>query len=140
MSVVSFLGHGRALETYLVGVKILFGIFIFPVPAKLSVAALSDLQWFYSDPTIAAPFFIIGIVQGVGLILNAKGYEISWLFRAGGALAAIMLWSALITKSILIGAVSTGIMPFLCMSLGASIFILYKALNGLPAPGAAGLQ
>lgn len=139
MNFIQFFGHGRALEAYLVGVKILFGLFIVPPQISIQILVLSDLQWFIPDPLIAAPFFIVGAMQGIGLWLNAKGYECSWIIRASGALSAILLWSALLTKSVLIGALVSGMTPFLIMSLLGSVFILWKALNKLPVPGAVGL-
>lgn len=133
-----FLGHGRALEAYLAGVKLIFGLILLP-GWPLSVRALSDLQWFVPDPIIAAPFLLIAVAQGAGLYLNARGIEESWILRAAAAAMAIMLWSWLLSKSILIGEVSTSLMPLCVMSLPASVFILWKALNRLPVPGASGL-
>lgn len=130
---LGFIGHGRALECYLVGVKILFGLFI--VPATAAFPGLADLPWFIPEPIIAAPFFFIGILQGIGLWLNARGVESSWILRAAGALLAIMLWTALITKALL---VATIINPFYIMSWLGSVFILWKALNRLPVPGVRG--
>ena len=134
----TFLGHGRALEAYLAGIKLVFGLILLP-GWPLSIKALSDLQWFAPDPVIAAPFLLIAGTQGVGLYLNARGVEESWILRAVGATGAIMMWSWLLTKSILIGEVSTSLTPLCLMSLPASVFILWKALNRLPVPGAAGL-
>jgi hypothetical protein len=134
-----YLGHGRALEMYLIGVKLLFGIFIVPPWYQTRIVALADLGWYISDPIIAVPFFFIGVVQLCGWIMNVKGYESSWAPRAAGAGLAIMLWLWLIFKSVLIGAVSTGIMPFCIMSCIGSIWLFWKAWNRLPIPGMMGL-
>ena len=138
--VLLFAGHGRALESYLVGVKILFAIFIVhPVASGGQVTVIADLTDVIPSALLAAPFFLIGVTQGLGLWLNYRGVERSWMFRAAGAWAAMLLWNWVIVKSILVGVVVSGIMPFSIMSMLASVFILWKSLNRLPVPGAVGL-
>ncbi len=134
-----FIGHGRALESYLIGVKLMFAFFLLPPRFRISFAAVNDLQWWVPEPIIAAPFFVIGIVQFAGLLLNYRGVEESWILRAGGASAAMALWAALIVKSTLVGYALTGVMPFFIMSFLSSLLIFWKAVNRLPRPGAIGL-
>jgi|ERR1041385_2787541 hypothetical protein len=137
--ILLFFGHGRALETYLVCVKLLFAVFVLEPLGGGSITVVSDLHQAVPDSVIALPFFIVGVVQGVGIWLNYEGVSSSWVFRAAGAFFAMMLWNWIIVKAILIGVVVTGMMPFVIMSLVASTFILWKALNRLPVPGAVGL-
>lgn len=133
-----YLGHGRALETYLACLKILFGLILFP-GWPINVAVLSDLQWFVPDIVIASPFLVVGVLQAIGLYLNAKGFEFSWIIRAAAATIAIFMWSWLLTKSILIGQLFTTITPLCVLGVPASGYILRKAIRRLPIPGAAGV-
>jgi hypothetical protein len=135
---ILFLGHGRALEAFLVILKAWYFFILFPGwPVKILV--LSDLQWFVPDYFFALPFGITALLQGLGLYLNYVGSEKSWMLRAGGAMIAIMMWSWLLFKSILIGEVATSMFPVVATCLPASVFILWKAMNRLPVPGARGL-
>lgn len=134
-----FLGHGRALESYLVGVKMLFGVFVLVPHGSVHIIALNDLLWYVPETVIALPFFVIGLVQLFGMLMNYIGREWSWIPRAVGAGAAICMWVWFITKLVYIDAVITGMMPFCVMSLLGSIWIYWKAWNRLPVPGAAGL-
>lgn len=137
---VLLLGHGRALEMYLICVKLLFGFMIVPPWMDVQAVALADLRWYVSDPVIAAPFFLIGFIQLIGWILNVQGVEASWIPRATGAGLAVVLWLWIIFKSVLIGAVTTGVVPFCIMSCFASLFLFWKAWNRLPIPGALGAR
>lgn len=135
-----FIGHGRALEAYLIGVKLLFGLMLVLPEVKkttsMHIIAFEDLIWWVPPVFIALPFFIVGVVQLCGLILNYKGYQISWLFRAIGAACAIFLWVWIVTKHIEIGAIVTGIMPFCVMSVLANILLWDRAMdNRLPIAG-----
>lgn len=134
----AFLGHGRALESYLGGLKILIGLCVLP-GWPINIAVLSDLQWFVPDFLIALPFLFVGFTQIFGLYLNAMGVEWSWILRAIAAFVAIFMWSWLLSKAILIGDFSSVIVPLAIMGIPASTFIFRKALKRLPVPGAAGI-
>jgi len=133
-----FLGHGRALETYLVGVKLLFALFIVVPHGPAHIVALNDLLWYVPEEAIVVPFVLIGTTQLVGLMANYHGYKWSWVLRFIGAAAAIAMWIWFIIKLIWINAVLTGMMPFCVMSCLGSVWLLWKAWNGLPLPGAVG--
>lgn len=133
----TFLGHGRTLELYLIIIKFVYALILFPGwPSNIVI--LSDWQWTVPGFLVAAPFALVASVQALGLWLNYRGYEISWVFRAAGAMAAIMLWSYILFKSLAISEVVTGIFPLAVTSLPFSARILWKALNRLPIPGAPG--
>lgn len=138
-SLNSFLGHGRALESYLVGVKLLFVFFIVIPHQTINMLALQDLRWWMSAPIIAIPFFCIGLLQLVGLVLNYKGYEYSWAIRCVGASLGTCMWFWIIIKNIAISEYTAGTMPFCIMSCMASTWIWWKAWNRLPIPGSSGL-
>ena len=130
-------GHGRALEAYLVLVKIWYGIQLI-APVQIRVIVLEDVWWYIPDSYVGAMFLSIGTAQLIGLILNLRGRESSWAWRFFGANAAIFLWAWLIAKSMLIGAYGTGALPFWGSSFVASIFLMAKGWNRLPVPGAPG--
>ncbi len=125
------LGHGRALETYLIAVKLLMAAVILASGNELQIVALRDLSML-PDYWLAAPFFGLAIIQYVGLCLNIRGIEASHDWRIAGSVVAICLWAWLITKSILIGAILTGSMPFWIMSFAASWFLLLRGITRQP--------
>lgn len=128
---------GRKLEVYLVVIKLVYAVILLPGwPSNIVV--LSDWQWTVPSFLIAAPFAAVGLVQGIGLWLNCRGYEVSWLFRAVGAMAAIMMWSYILFKSVAISDVVTGVFPVAVTSLPFSILLLWMAINRLPIPGTRG--
>lgn len=129
---LQFLNRGWALEMYLIGLKTLLALMLFP-NWPISIRVFSDLQWFVPDIVLALPFASIAILQGYGIYLNAKGIESNWILRAAGALIAITVWGWILTKSILIGE-ATSLFPVSIMSLLASVYILWKATNRLPIP------
>lgn len=131
------LGHGRALEAYLIGAKMLMGMIILAPSIKVQMLPLSDLLWM-PDWWLSAPFLAIGMTQMIGLTLNINGVRSSWMWRSTGASAGICLWTWLITKTIAIGAIGAGSLPFWVMSLVASTFLLWRGINRLPHPGAPG--
>lgn len=129
------LGHGRALEMYLIGAKFQIGfMLLFTEP---QVVALKDLYW-VTDFWLGVPFLLLAAIQLVGIILNLLGFESSHVWRSVGASIGIVLWCWLISKSLLIGVVATGGFPFWNMSFLASLLLLWRGLNRLPVPGAPG--
>ena len=134
-----FLGHGRALETFLAGGKISVSVYFFVQPKHVGqVSALYDLMWYVPEIFLIAPLFIIGMLQITGLVLNYYGVEWSWVPRAVGASSATFLWGWVIVKNIEIGAYGLSIPICTWLLLGSS-WIWWKAWNRLPVPGAAGL-
>lgn len=134
---ILMLGHGRLLEMYLIGVKLLIGFSILLPKNRPQVVALGDLLW-VPDYWLSAPFLLLGTIQLIGIILNVRGVQSSWVWRSVGASIGICLWSWLISKSLLIGAFGTGALPFWVMSFLASVVLLWKGMNRLPIPGAPG--
>lgn len=132
------LGHGRALETYLIGYKLLTGFTILMPGVKPQNPVLTDLLWM-SDYWLSVPFLLIGTVQLVGVILNMNGIWSSWLWRTVGAAGGILLWTWFLIKTCLIGAIWAGSISLSIVSLLASIFLLWRGLNHLPRPGVPGL-
>jgi hypothetical protein len=132
------LGHGRALEFFLGWMKVnIAGQLAFSeLSARVPVTA--DLAWYYSPTIIALPFFVMGLLQISGTILNIRGYEKSWIVRASAALLAIFVWCLILIKAGMIGEPTLAI-PLSLTCLPASAFLFYKAWNRLPVPGAKGL-
>ena len=132
------MGHGRALETYLIGAKVWYGITLAIPGTQMKAIVLQDIWMVIPDFVLGILFLSLATVQAIGIALNVRGIESSWVWRVVGAHVAIMLWSWLIIKSVAIGAVAIGALPFWGMSFLASIFILWKGYNKLPVPGAPG--
>jgi hypothetical protein len=84
------------------------------------------------------PIFLMGVLQVTGVTLNIRGYENSWIIRAGGAVMAIFVWCLILVKASLVGEASLAV-PIAITCLPASAFLFYKAWNRLPVPGSAGL-
>lgn len=137
-AILLYFGHGRALEAFLGLLKLLIGITLILSGLDTKTPTLADLAWYYPSLAIAAPFFTVSALQLSGLALNIMGHEWSWMLRAAGALGGIFMWSAFILKTSLIGE-SSLVLPLALAALPASSFLLYKAWNRLPIPGAAGL-
>jgi len=131
------LGHGRALETYLIGAKLLMAAQMLAPGVTTQIVPLQDLYWI-PDKFLSVPFLVLGLTQLVGMILNMRGWKSSWIWRSAGASIGICLWSWLITKTLLIGAVGIGSLPFWVMSFIASVFLLWRGVNRLPLSGAPG--
>jgi hypothetical protein len=137
-AILDYIGHGRALECFLGIYKLAFGIAIAMSDLHTRIPSFADFAWFYSSYTIAAPFFFLAFCHLVGLYLNIRGYEWSWLLRFIGAFSAMFVWTFLIIKSSWLGE-PTLIIPTAIACLPASAFLIYKAWNGLPVAGRVGL-
>lgn len=129
-----YLGSGKALELYLIGIKLALAIDIM-TPTRAQIPVISDLVWWVPEPLIAMPLFLIGLVQLCGVVLNYNGHEISWIPRFFGALGGCFIWTFIVCKSLWIGELHTGLFPFSAMSFVASGFIAWRAWNRLPIPG-----
>lgn len=132
------LGHGRALEFFLGWMKVNIAASIALTELSARVPVTADLAWYYSPVALAAPFFVLGILQAGGAILNICGYDDSWIIRAIAAILAIFVWCLILIKATIIGEPSLAI-PLAITCLPASAFLFYKAWNRLPVPGAPGL-
>lgn len=128
------LGHGRVVEAYLIGVKLLMGLINLLPGIRPQVIAFNDLLWL-SDFWLSLPFLVVGLVQMVGMIMNMNGVESSWKWRTVGAAGGCCLWAWLIFKTVAVGAMGAGALPFWIMSILASIFLFWRGLNKLPRPG-----
>jgi hypothetical protein len=138
MKLLLFLGHGRLLECYLITLKMIVGINVVTVPVHSSTdapAALWDLFWYVPQPIIAMPFFCIGVIQLIGIALNYRGVESSWIIRYVGAMFGVMMWLWLIYKSIAIGELHTWLFSLAITTVFFSGIIAWKAWNRLPIPG-----
>lgn len=137
-AIMRYLGHGRALETFLSILKTLIGVTILFSDLGEKTPVLADLTWLYPNTIIAAPFLIVGFLQLCGVLFNMAGYEWSWVLRSTAALLALFMWTTFLTKSGLLGE-SSFMFPLAIACLPASAFLLYKSWNRLPIPGAVGL-
>lgn len=132
-------GHGRALEAYLGTLKILIGLALSFTDLASRIPATTDLFWKYPRSIIAAPFLVVGMIQLIGVMLNIKGYEDSWILRAIGAALAIAMWIGMLIKTSWLNELSV-MVPLAAVSLPFSAFLFWKAINRLPVPGTPGLQ
>src|SRR5678815_4031175 len=96
--ILRYLGHGRALETFLGFLKITIGVNIIFTTLSERTPTLVDLTWFVSSAAIGAPFIVVGGLQFSGAMLNMAGYEWSWIPRSTSALLAILMWSICLVK------------------------------------------
>lgn len=131
------LGHGRAVEAYLIGVKLMIGLINLLPGIRPQVLAFNDLLWL-PDLLLSLPFLVVGSIQMVGMIMNMNGVESSWKWRTIGAAGGVCLWAWMIFKTVAIGAMGAGALPFWIMSILASIFLFWRGLNRLPRPGVLG--
>jgi hypothetical protein len=139
MNLLVFLGHGRALELYLGCLKITIGGSLIITELGYNSPILADLAWYYSDATLAAPFFVAGGLQLIGWTLNIYGVEHNWIWRTIGAMLGILLWSTLLIKSGLIRD-TTLATPLAIACLPSSLFLLWRAWNRFPVPGVTGAR
>lgn len=137
-SFIVYIGHGRALEAYLGFFKVLLAASIALSSISARTPALADFAWYYSSFVLALPFAVVGLLQLTGLWLNIWGKEWSWILRFSGASTAMFVWVALLIKTSWLGEPSL-IYPIALSCLPASAFLVYKAWNRLPVPGAVGL-
>lgn len=139
-----FLGHGRALEGALVFVKLQFGLMLTASSLDLIdppfVIALNDLAGVVPLWVQSLPFWVTGVVQAVGLHLNAAGYASCKYLRIVGASMGMAIWTYILTKNILLGVVAAGVNPWCLMGILASVWIVRRGALGLPRPGAPGLS
>lgn len=133
------IGHGRALELFLSLLKIGLGIWLVFPGNITEIPALADLSWYYSSTTLALPLLLVGATQLIGWLLNCMGYEVSWIFRAIAAQAAIFMWFWLIFKTPF-ASTSSPMFVLGILALPFSTLLLYKAWNRLPIPGAVGAR
>lgn len=134
---LAMVGHGRLLELFLSWVKLGLGVWIILTGSAATVPALADLSWYYSSPILAAPFFVVGVLQLAGVSLNMAGHEISWVFRAAGSSLAIFMWMWILFKTPFAGG-SSPLVVVACVAVPFSSLLFYKAWNRLPVPGAPG--
>jgi hypothetical protein len=133
------LGHGRALELFLGLLKIGLGVWILFPGHSVEIPAIADLSWYYPSTLLAMPLIVVGLSQLAGFALNCLGYEVSWIFRAVGAQAAIFMWFWLIFKTPFASSASP-LFVLGVLALPFSALLLYKAWNRLPIPGAPGAR
>lgn len=135
------LGHGRAVESYLVLFAGSYGIALLFVPeAAFSSQATRDLAWMGYGPWVAIPFLLKSIVSGYGVLANIYAWRRSREFRIIGALIGMWIWSTMVYKFILVGS------PYTIGSFAAgwafffSIRIVALAIANRPLPGSAGVM
>jgi hypothetical protein len=131
-----FLGHGRALETFLTLVTFQFWVILVFSPWRPHIIALQDVP--LSDWAISVPFLVSWAPSSVGLFLNAWGFEASRYFRIVGASAGMTVWFYILTKNCLVGYWFAGVNPWCTMGILSSAWIIHRGMLGLPRPGAPG--
>ena len=136
---IAMLGHGRALELFLGLLKIGLGIWLLFPGNPVEIPAIADLAWYYPNEVLAFPLILVGTTQLAGWLLNCLGYEVSWMFRAVGAQAAIFMWFWFIFKTTF-ATTSSPMFVIGVLSVPFSALLLYKAWNRLPIPGAPGAR
>lgn len=139
IGLLHWLGHGRAMETYLAVVCATYGtaLLIFP-NTGWSSQALRDLTWAGTIQYLAWLMIAKAILSIYGVVANINNYHYSRTARATGAVLGAWIWGWFISKFALIdfpytlGAFFAGVALLFCIR---TIGLAY--LN-LPHPGAAG--
>lgn len=126
----AYIGHGRALESALIFVKLEFGLMLILAPTRPFIVALNDVQ--LSQWLLSLPFLISGCTSLVGLVLNAKGYRCSRIFRIVGATIGMTCWIYIVSKSVLVGLPFSGMNPWCVMGILGSIWIIRRGALGQP--------
>lgn len=135
----NYLGHGRFMETCLVGVKLIYGCMFLASavsgtpPTIVAFASIDDSPIF-----LATPFFLAAGLSLTGLVLNGMGYECSKWFRILGATVGMSIWLFVIGNNLRLGHPFAGVMPWMIMAIVASLWIVRRGIKGLPRPGALG--
>lgn len=131
----AFIGHGRALETFLVLVKFQYALLLSIAPRNILLfTAVTESG---NQVIFAAIFFVIGCIQATGLVLNLEGNSMCHRYRVIGGTLAIMLWIYVITRTFLSGF-ATAIYPWAITAMLGSMWIVRRGTLGLPHPGAPG--
>lgn len=129
-----FVGHGRALESGLIFVKLQFAAMLMTLPRKdLTIAALVESG--LPSSVLAAPFIFAASLSLTGLILNRRGLDRSRHFRIMGASIGMMIWIYILVENMLIGLFGSGINPWCTMGIISSVWIIRRGTQGVPSPG-----
>lgn len=134
-----WLGHGRAIEAYLILVCGTYAaiLLIHPSSAADSPATL-DLYWSGNSQFVAMIFVAKALTSGTGLVLNIVNLPGSRFFRISGACLGSVIWAWYVAKFSLVGEPATLGMVFAAVSFLVSIRIMGMAYANLPRPGAPG--
>lgn len=134
-----FLGHGRAMESYLALFAGSYGIAILFIPdAAFSSSAMRDIAWEGYSPHVALLFISKAALTGYGLAANIKNWRWSRQFRIVGAIIGLWIWSSTILKFVIVGNPYTlgAFAAFWCFIF--SVRIIALAIANLPRPGVSG--
>lgn len=134
-----YLGHGRAVESYLGLIALSYGTALLMSPyAQFNSQATIDIAWLGYGHYIGIPLATKGMFTLYGLVANIHGWPYSRLFRFVGALIGSGVWLWFYAKFALLGVPFTFGSFFALFSFLYSIRIMALALADLPRPGVAG--
>lgn len=131
-----YFGHGRALEGFLIFVKLQYALMWLIVPVDTFIMAFQDIQ--IQREYFSLPFAAAVVPSLIGMILNARGFECSKWFRVAGATIGMSIWIFVLSKNVLVGTYASGINPWMLGGIVGSIWIIRRGILGLPRPGAPG--
>lgn len=136
VGLLHWLGHGRAMETFLAVVCGSYGVFLITVPsAGWSSSALRDLTWNGTVQYLAALMVLKAILSLYGVISNINNLPLSRPARVTGALLGSWVWLWFISKFALVEFPYTLGAFFAGASLLFCIRTIGLAYLNLPRPG-----
>lgn len=133
-----WLGHGRAIECYLVSVTGVYGVLLLTPGAAFDSKATVDIAWAGYGHWLALGPLSHFEVAGFGLLGNIKGWRGSRVLRFLGAMIGSLLWTWCAAKFAVLGDIATVGFPFCLVAILFSFRIMALALADLPPPGAPG--
>lgn len=133
-----WLGHGRAVESYLIGAGMLYGLVLLIPGAAFDSTATADIAWWGYGHWIALPLLLYASIALFGLLANIHGWPLSRTLRFVAALAGFMIWTWYSAKFVALGQFAAVGFPFTAMSALFSVRVMGFALAGLPRAGAPG--
>ena len=134
-----WLGHGRATESYLAGVAILYGAILLLLPnAAFDSDATNDIAWWGYGHLLCIPMLTYAVFTTIGLLGNIRAWPFSRTCRFIGATLGVAIWTWYATKFAALGLLATVGFPFSTIAAIFSLRIMGLALIGLPRPGAPG--
>lgn len=133
-----WLGHGRAVESYLSAVGAIYGLALIEPGAAFDSKATFDIAWWGYGYWLSTILIAYGVASGVGLIGNIKGWQCSKAIRFSAACSGFMIWSWFSFKFAVLGNFAAVGFPFTFCAALYSIRIMGLSLAGLPRPGAPG--
>lgn len=131
-----YLGHGRAMESFLACFAGSYGVALLFVPeAAFSSTSTEDIAWMGYGQLVALPFLAKSALTAYGLVGNIWDFPYSRQFRIVGASVGLWIWSTMILKFIWVGTPYTVGVFAAGWCFYHSVRVIALALANLPRPG-----